>query len=93
MDPSIVGALISATVTLIVVIPTFIAILVAIRELRESARQNRVSTYQRTIDTEHELFRMIGKDPKGLRLCLGTSLQVPTDPNERESLDSANLLL
>jgi len=86
MDPSIAGALISSAVTLLIGIPTFIAIIVAVRELRETARQNRVLTYQQTINTEHELFRMIGKDPKGLRLCLGTSVQVPSDPDERESL-------
>lgn len=70
MDPEIISAIITSAVTLVVGVPTFIALVIAIRELRESARQNKVAVYQKTVDTEHDLFRMITKDPDLLRLCV-----------------------
>lgn len=84
MNPEIISAIITSAATLVVGVPTFIALVIAIRELRESARQNKVAVYQKTVDTEHNIFRMIAKDPDLLRLCVGTDVKIPQDTNKRD---------
>jgi hypothetical protein len=85
MTPEILSAIISSSVTLIIGVPTFIALLIAIKELRENVKQNQIAIYHRTVEKEHELFRMIAHDPPLMRLCMGNEIQISDDKDKREA--------
>lgn len=85
MEPEIISAIITSVVTLMVGIPTFIALLIAIKELRESIKQNQIAIYHQTIEKEHELFKMIAHDPALMRLCVGKDIHISEDKEKREA--------